>query len=235
MYQFKDDIDNSIFFKFAKSWVIDMNWAMLSLSAKAILPVIGCHLNDKGEAWPAENTIAALAGLTPKTTRKAINVLTEFPGFSYKWYVTPTGRRSKRFSMVLPGKEKPSFFFYRTVINGGNWRLIKPISKAVYVVMRAFSGWDVDSAEIDENSNEEIRSAYATRWFDHCEMQPGDIGRYAGIYRTKVFEALRDLQEHSLIERDNERWKVYRLPPHYYKRAYLNTKLMKDFGHELNQ
>ncbi len=92
---------------------------MLSTAAKAIYPVIACHVNKDGVAFPGEGTISALAGVTPKVVRKGIHDLEGFPGFSWNKYLTRRGRRSKMFFLKLP-QEKNSgkhSLFTRPLLN----------------------------------------------------------------------------------------------------------------------
>jgi hypothetical protein len=232
VYQFSDDdLNSNQFFRFSKKWVDEMNWSLLSSSAKAVVPVIYAFDNGKGESWPSELTIGALSGLSRKTVRKGItDLLRQFPGFSFTWQMTSDGRKSKRFKFTVPGNDR-AFFFYKIVLTGGNWRLLKPVAKAVYPVLRAFSSWDKEEAEEEEggiidNADGDYKAAYGEREFDYSRAEPG-------VIRQRVFPALRDLQEHFLIERAEGRWKVFLKPPYHYKRAGLNQQLMTSFKADL--
>lgn len=213
-----------------------MNWAMLTLRAKAILPVIFGFNNGHGQSWPSEGTIAALSGLSRKTVRQGINDLVSFPGLSYSWKMTQRGRQSKRFTFEIPGRgDNEIFFFHKIILSGGNWRMLKPVGKAVYPVLRTFSGWDKNEADEElelSNDDEEIRQAYGERQFDYSELRPGLIAKYSGIERSRVYDALKDLTERSLIARCYKKLKVFIIPPKYYKRDFLNEQLIKSFGHE---
>jgi hypothetical protein len=212
---------------------------MLPHASKAILPVIFSFDNGgKGQSWPSEITIAALSGLSRKIVRKAITELRAFPGFSYTWKMTQRGRQSKRFNFTLPSKEDNDiFFFHKIILSGGNWRMLKPISKAVYPVLRTFAAWDKEEAEEEEeiigNDDEEIREDYSRREFEYSEAGPGMIGKHTGISRARVFDALKDLVNCFLIEHSGNRLRVYLTPPKYYKRDYLNEQLIASFKSEL--
>ncbi|MFH1628439.1 MAG: helix-turn-helix domain-containing protein [Pseudomonadota bacterium] len=241
MYLFNDeDLNRNQFFRFNKKLVLNMTWGFLPLNAQAVLPVLLAHANGKGQAWPSEETISALSGLSPKTVRKGINELLALPGFKFDWQMTATGRKSKKFTLPMPTSDNrftendKFFFFHKFILTGGNWRLLKPIAKAVYPVLRTFSVWDKGEAEeagLIDNADGDYKDAYAQREWEYSELEPGMIGRYAGIERARVYGALRNLEERNLLERCGERRKVFFIPPQYYKRAFLNEQLMKSFAH----
>ena len=222
-----------------------MTWAMLPLSAKAVLPVIYSYANEKGQAWPSEITISALSGVSCNTVRKGINALLTLPGFSFDYQWTGRGRKSKKFKVpMVPvsnpfDADVPVFFFYKAVLTGGNWRMLKAIGKAVYPVLRTFSAWDEEEEEEEDSILDEAgydyREAYKNRQWDYSEMAAADIARFAGIERARVYQALRDLEKNYLIEQVDGKIKVYLKPPSRWKRAFLNTQLMKSFGHKLRE
>ena len=138
MYQFSDDINRDVFFRFDKRWVENMNWALLPNSSQSILPIIASHCNESGGSFPSERTLAILSGRSDKTVRGGIQGLSGFPGFEVNSYITKRGRRAKKFRMTFPPKREKGrcFFFYKQIIEGGNWLKLKPASQALYPVMR---------------------------------------------------------------------------------------------------
>jgi hypothetical protein len=82
MYQFGEDFNLEARFPFQRKWIENRNWSMLPSASKAILPVISSYANAIGEAWPSEQTIGIVAGLSAKQVRTGINGLEGFPGFS---------------------------------------------------------------------------------------------------------------------------------------------------------
>jgi hypothetical protein len=237
VYQFSDeDLNQNQFFRFNEKWILNMNWALLPLASKAVLPVIYAYDNRNGQSWPSETTIAALTGLSCKTVRKGVDGLLNLPGFSYDWQMTATGRKSKKFKFNIPGKGDPVFFFHKIIMTGGNWRLLKPISKTVYPVLRAFSAWDAEEEnDIIDSEDGDYKAAYAARIFEYSEAKTETLAKFSGIARQNVPSALRDLQKHFLLERQGERWKVFLKPPQQYERAWLNEQLMKSFACELRR
>jgi hypothetical protein len=134
-----------VFFRFDKEWIKNRHWAMLPKAAQAVLPVIAAHCNEVGESFPSEMTIAVMSGLREKAARAGIAALADLPGFRVSPYITNRGRRSKKFKIDFPPEEhNRSFFFYKHVIEGGNWRLLKPVSQALYPVMRYYGYFDAN-------------------------------------------------------------------------------------------
>lgn len=236
MFHFPDEVDWKRFFRFDKLWIKNMNWARISPAAKAVLPVIACHCNERGLAFPGEETIAALSGLTAKSVRKGIHDLEGFPGFSWKHYLTNRGKRGKLFSIDLPpkGEKGRAFFFYRGIVDGGIWSKLKPTARSLYLVMRYFSRYD---AYEDENFDgvDDFDECYANRKWELCNAEVGELARYAGINRHTVTEAMKSLQKNFLLERhvDNNIElisKIYLIPKKYWKASYLNQKLKIQAG-----
>ena len=233
MYQFPEAINYDQFFRFDKRWIKQMNWALLPKASKSILPVIGVHCDEKGHSFPGERTMAILSGLTDKTVREGIRGMTGFPGFEISSRVSERGRRAKAYKVVLPprGEKKRSFFFYRCVIEGGNWQELKQVSHALYPVMRCFAYFDKE--ENEEPMGGEFEVLYQSRKWEVCEAEMTVLAQYAGISRPSVYEALNDLEKNSLIECQGindegvRTWKVFLIPPAYFKREYLNTKIIE--------
>lgn len=246
MYQFSDDLNYDVFFRFDKRWIENMNWASLPKSSKAILPVIAVHSDAKGESFPSERTLAILSGCSDKTVREGIRGLIGFPGFNVDDYITKRGRRAKKFRLIFPpeGEEGRSFFFYKLLIEGGNWRLLNPASKALYPVMRHFAYFDKDlyleneEGAADKYDPMEFEEFYKARKWDCCEAETSILAEYSHITRPSVYGALKDLEEHSLIEKMGKndegvsQWKVFIKVPKYYKREFLNAGVARTYGKE---
>ena len=239
MYQFKEEINYKSHFWFDKKWITNMNWKSLLPSAKAIFPVVAVHRNKSGIAFPGETRIAILSGRTEKSVRKGIEALRDFPDLTIEKYTTQRGRRSKRFIFQMKVYKKGRAFpFYKSIIDGGNWSLLKPTSQAVYPVMRSFSFFNYtlyeeeypDSAglSIDEDT------LFRERICDFCEAEPKLIADMAGISYRSYHDAFEDLQEHGLIEViDESTFKVFLHPPHSYKCEYLNGEILRKYKKSL--
>jgi len=223
-----------------------MNWAMLPKACKAVLPVIAAHSNKEGESFPGERTIAILAGMSDKIARRGIQGLIGFPGFHLDYYVTRQGRRAKKFTIEFPPEHEKdrSFFFHKCIIEGGNWQQLKPVSQALYAVMRYFARFDKDLyLELEESGEEsfdrsEFGESYKNRRWDVCRAEIDIMAEYAGVSRRSVYEALKDLEDCFLIEDQGEdgegarNWKVFIIPPQRYTAGSLNRIIMKRYGYE---
>lgn len=236
MYQFKEEINRDAHFWFKKKWITDLNWKMLPKSTKAIFPVIAVHQNKDGESFPSELTIAIYSGRTEKVVRRGIEALRHFPDITQEPYVTQRGRRSKRFIFKPIIHQKGNAFpFYRDIIDGGNWLMLKPISQAVYPVMRHYGYFEPDIYSFYYPDSfcdpEEFTADFRDRECDFCEADPHLIVDLAGISYKSYDEALYDLEKHYLIEHtDNNLFKVYLHPPKIYKREFLNRKILERYG-----
>lgn len=231
MYHFKSEYNDEAFFWFRKELIEDLNWAMLSTSAKAVFPVIGCYINKNGVAFPGEETISTLAGVNPKVVRKGVHDLEGFPGFSWEHYVTKRGRRSKKFYMDLPRDVKPgeAFRFFQVVLESGGWRELKPAAKALYPTMRFFGYFDMEEAMEEGEVWDDGREAYASREYDQVTAERTVMARHAGIDRRSIGRALESLSECHLVDEleDGSGWKVYlRHNGRVFKPSYLNQKVM---------
>jgi hypothetical protein len=236
VYRFPESINYDQFFRFDRRWIKEMQWARLPKSSKSVLPVIAIHCDKKGRCFPGESTIAILSGLSDKTVRGGIQGLTGFPGFELSYHVNEKGKRAKCFRLILPprGEKKRSFFFYKCIVEGGNWQELKQFSHALYPVMRYFSRFD--KGEGVGSTDEDFQVSYREREWEICEATINTLARYAGISRPSVYEALRDLEEKSLIEPQGTNdegirtWRVFLKPPKYYNREYLNARVKERDG-----
>ena len=226
MYQFNPGINNANFFRFDRMLILTKRWANLSSASKSIYPVIGVHCDKSGLAFPSEETIAILSGRTPKTVIEGIAGLKESRvGFKVERYVTGRGHRANKYYLSLPPKEKGrTFFFYKAVIEGGNWLHLSPTAQALYPVMKSFVFWDFFEEETEEEDSIEV---YANRDYDLSNPDQDVMCEYAGISHRSLYDALESLEEHDLIEKTDpydgqDTWKVFRLPSKIYKRDYLN-------------
>ena len=238
MYQFTDNINLNLFFRFDKKFIENMNWALLPRSSKAIFPVIASHCNQEGLAFPGERTIAILAGRSDKNVREGVKGLDGFPKIKVEHYITRRGRRSKRFHFGLPPIEKGrSFPFHKCIIEGGNWRELTPTAQALYPVMRFWGYFDYEAYEEADQKTEicDFDEVYKKRTFDYCEADIGKMAMQANIKsRTSMSEAFRNLEKHFMIEsKGNHRWKVFLIPTHHWKRDYLNGQVLNAYKSEL--
>jgi hypothetical protein len=246
MFHWTPANNNSGHFWFPKSLVKDMNWAALPQASKTVFPVLAIHANNKGECFPAEERIAALAGVTEKTARQGLRDLDGFPAYGgFEYYHTKLGKRSKRHHLILPRSgmvpldmmdKGQTFPFHRVIIEYGNWSLLLPTAQALYPVMRCFGYFDVDIyyEHVDESLSfsDDDTTLFSERKCDFCKTDYGLLARYAGIDRHYITRAINDLIDKSLLApindyNGNRIFKVYLHPHRYYKVSFLNEQLMK--------
>lgn len=256
MYQWKSPRNLVNHFLFDKALIKGKRWANMPFAAKSIFPVIAVHRGENGAAFPAQTTIAIMAGVDPKTVRKGLDALDDTPGFSRTSKINARGHRFYTYKIRNGSPEKGrSFAFFRAVIDGGNWHLCSDSARAVYPVMMAFSYFDLDEytavTEIEEHQDLTISEMnqfitdgdFAQRRFDFCSADLDVLAEYAGITERSVRSALESLEKHFLVERiasvyedddeDSEDltvWKVYRIPPRYYKPEYMNKVTAERYG-----
>jgi len=244
MCHFKDELDQKGHFWFDKKLIENVNWAALPQASKTIYPVIGCHQNEAGEAFPGEQKIAVLSGRTEKIVRQGIIGLDGFPGFKAVDYVTRRGRRSKKFKISRPPRERGRGFpFYKAVLEGGHWLHLTPSAQALYPVLRNFGYFDINTFEVyceEEEADSECNpihfdEIYEIRSWDVCEAEEDILAEYSGISKRSIPGALESLRRSLLIadyqSGDIEGWKVFLRPAKYYNRSYLNEKIIGKYRH----
>lgn len=239
MYHFKEiNSYKEHFFNWKKSLIDDLIWARIPKASKSIFPVIADHWNHRTKvAFPSEETIAALSGITRKQVRLGVRGMKGFPGFDIAYYITEHGHRAKRYKLCLP--EKPihgkTFAFNRFILVSGMWRMLKPSAKALYPVMRRYSYFDfydymtaLDNDAFDLDTD--FDKVFANRFFDFCKAEPGILAKYSGIHRSSLKSATANLKQEHLIEFDSALgcWRVYLKTKNgnYYIREFLNNQLM---------
>jgi hypothetical protein len=201
-----DSMEN--YFMFDKAWIKAGHWSSLSLTAKAVFPVIAVHCGANGIAFPGEETIAKLTGRTAKTVRQGIRDLEEmaFHGFRVSHYKTKQGRRAKSYQISpAPRTKGAAFPFYRSLIDSGAWGKLKPSARAVYIAMRICGFFDFMECTDDDYDGDD---AFRDRRCDLCNLHRTGLSYIAGIDRRSFREAEQSLIENRLIEETPEGWEV---------------------------
>jgi len=241
-YKFPEKINYENFFKFRKDFVTAGNslWRGLPLSTKSIYPVIGCHTNKDGVAFPSQQTIADLCGCTAKTVREGIQGLLKIPWVELKTRITARGSRQKVYK-IKPGDEGTKYFsFFKFILESGIWRELSIQHKskaahAVYCSCMAYAVFDLDIyanlENIDDNPNEFWPEGYSDRKYDFLYADLDVIAFKSGISLPTARKAIQALIDVELLEEipdmEAQVWKIYRQPPIYYKREYLNKCLKR--------
>ena len=103
------------FFRIPNNFLHSQEWRALPVAAKAIYPVIGCHCDKLGKAFPSQLTIAKLAGVDVKTVRNAILALGTLEHFQAIPGSNNKGQRIYRYQLRNP--------FYLDSKSGFDWTL----------------------------------------------------------------------------------------------------------------
>lgn len=214
IYQFppKEEISETRFFQFKKSWIKDGTWARLPKNVKSVFPVIACNYNPKSsKAWLEDAKIQAQSGRAPGTVREAIK------GLKKHWPRFMTGKSLKGrkfYSLELSGKGSPYFQFFLFILESGVWSRLSSAAHSLFPVMNAYSDWDLEiyieleaqrgNYEHDDTEDKEARKwIYKNRKYDWLAMRK--IQKYlanrAGIHPTIIKGALRELEQNWLIEK----------------------------------
>ncbi len=119
---------------------------------------------------------------------------------------------------------------------------MSPTAKALYPVMRSYGYFDFDEyveikdLEAEYNDHQEV---YRDREFDFCEAERLVLIEKAGIHPRSFNNAIENLIENNLVKRlEYQKWAVFILPRNnkgtkiYYKRDFLNKKIMNSYKHE---
>lgn len=210
MYQFKETLNYSVFYKFDKMNVRNKKWARLPQASKSIYPVIAVHCDKEGVAFPGQLTIAILSGRTPKTVRDGISGLIGYPGFKVNKKITNTGHRAKKYKIdPAPNDRGRSFRFYKCFVYGGNWSQLTPSAQALYPVIQTFSLFDFEEyAFYEEEECEDLCHTeyfkdghFKQRKYDFVNAEKDILAEYAGIGISTTYAALESLEEEFLIEK----------------------------------
>ncbi len=237
-YRFPNDINYKHFFKFKKDMITAPNslWRALSLSSKSVYPVIGCHCNAEGKAFPSQQTIGDLAGLTRKTVREGIEGLMALPWFTISNKINAKGMRTKTY--VIDQNKTPMFPFHKSILESGIWRELSTgnnskAAHAVYCVCRAYGFQDAGLYNESENTD----FAYADFWaeiypirrYDFLQADIDVIAEKAGVSINTAKKAMDALMDLWMLSWDNgaDCYRVLIKPPKYFTREYINAELEK--------
>lgn len=241
-YKFPDRINYENFFKFKKDFVTAGNsiWRGLPLSTKSIYPVIGCHTDKSGVAYPSQQTIADFCGCTAKTVREGIQGLLKIPWVGLKNKITTRGTTQKIYTITPPDEETKFFSFYKAIIESGIWRELSiqhnsKAAHAVYCTCMAYAVFDYDlyhDLEDDvEDENEFFPEDYKCREYDFLYAELDVVAYKSGVSIPTARKAIQALIDVKLLEEipgmEYQTWKIYRYPSISYKREYLNKCLVK--------
>lgn len=214
MYKFPEyeEVNTKHFFRFEKDIIRSGIWAGLPTASKAIFPVIGVHANSEGVAWPSQETIARMAGITPKTVRSGISAMKDFDKIKLSSYINKRGRKSYRYKIDLPTIGKGSDFrFYRSLVESGFWASLTPGEQAVYPVLRTYAYFEPEpylhycdeiGIEVPEGITygEFINEGhYESRQFEIATPEIDVIAEIAGVCTSTARSAICKLESKKMV------------------------------------
>ena len=200
MYKFKKSIDKVGFFFVSKEIIVDGTWAKLSHAGKAVLPVILKYRNKNGVAFPSQETIGILAGISEKTVSCGIKSITEFTDIDVKKYRTSKANVSYKYS--IPSrmvKLKGGIRTTNALFDSGCWRMLSSTGKSLYFVLRTLAEPDkLDYHEDEEFSD--FKEWYGQREYDLVAFQSiSQLAKLAGISRPSMKKAVASLRKNRLL------------------------------------
>lgn len=254
MYTFKEDIDNRGCLFISKKIIIDGTWAKLSLAGKTVLPVIIKYRNEKGIAFPSQETIAILAGVSEKTVSCGIKNIEKITNISAKRYWTTKGNISYKY--FIPSsitKSEARIRINNTLFGTGCWRMLSSSGKALYIVLRTIA--DCDESDYEEkkglddsenNMSDRFKKWYGQREYDIVAFtSKKQLAELSGISRPSINKAVESLRETGLLEDMDEDegmdncfdetfhiQKIYINPEYGYDQSFLNSTIEKSFRHK---
>lgn len=242
MYKYPDQVNWTSHFLFDGHIIQNYLWASLPSATKSIFPVIASFQNDRGYAYPSEQTIAILSGRTNKTIRNAVKGLSAIESVTLSHHVTPKGRRAKKFHIESsPPESLLSFPFFICLLEKGLWQHLRPSAHALYPVMRHFGFFDLQTYRRYNHGNEEgFTEELANRDYDYCIATREQLFAHAGISKQTLAPAFNSLEACELIKPLDKDpggqtflWKVFFKTGCWFPRELLNDKISKRYKNSL--
>jgi len=167
-------------------------WAGLLKPTQAILPVVGCYINqyDNEECSLLRAKMAEYAGYNKFNLTQTVSKALEEAMFKYL-VIEKKAWRNNRYSLTDLSKceeGKSHFRLYRYQIERGYWAKLKPCEKAVYPVL--YVKGDINHPEIKDNP--EIRCRGKIK-------KVKDFCKWTGLNYSSFKRTLNGLQNKSLL------------------------------------
>lgn len=226
----------------AEGTVCRSKLSVLSSSGCAVLIVLGSHVNQSGWAFPGEARIAAMAGLTSKTVRKALRELQQSQIIEIHSRTASTGRAAKRYKWLLRSSGDNLFRIPHSLVDGGGWRKLPSASKKLYLAFRFFGkpnarlDPDFDRSEHPYGDwlggDPDLRREYLSeRKVDYCVAPRLKLGEFAGITDRHFKKALQGLIAAQLVSIVSDKcYEVAIEPSQIFDAETLNSKILDKGG-----
>ena len=187
------------------------DWAKINLAARVILPVIGVHANEKGEAFPGMLLISKLSGYKDlRTVRGGINSLIKAGLLSKTKRKTRVGRHNiyQLLGNTIWRKGHSYFPIYKDVIEEGYWADLSPSEVSVLVVMGV-------KAVINNPEAKELRELLEIPIFGIGTLQRKEMIKFSGVSGSAFDYAVKGLMSKGWINLKDEyryNYEVYLKP-----------------------
>jgi hypothetical protein len=224
MPKFQEDLQENLFIRIPKVIFEEDYWRKLPAASKSIYPVILKHINAQGTCFPSEETIAKLAGVTPKTVREGLKGLDGFLGLDKEKYTTQRGHSGYRYMIDPVGKEVKVISISHAFFNGGNWSELTPSARAICPVLKYFSWWDYDlyieHEEIEYGNVDDSvspKSFYPHRKYDFIDPDKESVAQFSGVDIRSIKSSYQSLVDngfmdyHGMVE-GRDTWKLFTKP-----------------------
>jgi len=140
-----------------------------------------------------------------------------------------------------------SFSFYKSVIDHGQWRILRIDEKsraahAVYCTLMSYSFFDInfyneieDEFYYENDLPEFYQDIFPYREYDFVKADFNVVAELSGIDHKTAVKAYQALMGVELLKElpdtihgeNRQVWQIFRTPPVSYKRSYLNENLPK--------
>ncbi|WP_319550377.1 helix-turn-helix domain-containing protein [Desulfogranum marinum] len=201
-------------FWFDDRMIKDGTWASLSNGAKGVYVSIAVHCDEEGTAFPGEDTIAKLTGLSRKTVRKAINELAKAGLLRIERWKTKRGHSAKRYHVKKTPRDT-GFPFSKDIVATGTWGEMGSCGQAVYISMRNYCYWDGYEESYDSLTD------FKERTFEYCSAEIEYLLEDTGVTKSTYYRGIKSLLDVGMIQRgiDENGKKAYMvglLPDQFY-------------------
>ena len=176
-------------------------WANLIKSARAILPVIGIHINlEINQAWPGIPLISDLSGYGNLSfVRAGINDL-----INHNLIVRQKEGRHRIYSLTdLSFCKQGSYFpiYKEAMIISRKWAGLTPCEKSLYPVLGIKA--KINDPDVEDSGFHAIGHIYHSEINEYIE--------WAGISRSSFYNTYQSLNHKNLIEREDIYSHSYRI------------------------
>jgi len=187
-------IDENIHYRIPLKLINSYSWARLNYPARAILPIIGIHVDLRiNQAKPGIKLISDLSGYSNlEYVRAGINdlinhnlIVRQKEGRHYVYSLTDLSF-CKRGSSYFP-------IYKNAMVLSGKWAGLTPCEKSLYTVLGIKA--KINDPDVEDSGFHAIGHIYHSEINEYIE--------WAGISRSSFYNAYQSLNHKNLIERED--------------------------------